>query len=244
MTSITKKPVLLYIINMYKYLTTILFSLIALLSCGYSATPALVPVPSVSGTVSVDAVSRYVFRGISSDGYAIQPSATLEYGSAYVSVWGHRPLHRNSVNEIDLTIGAIHEASGFEAGLTAFTYSKGVQTTWEPFVGYAKQWLNERLNTSVTLYRDTTLHISTGQVEASVVTLKVGSFEATLNGTYGGVRGRDMLTYRYWAVGPSFTYAVTESTTLTASAQRWSSRGDNSLERGVWMGKVGVTLSF
>ena len=84
-----------------------------------------------SMTVGADAVSSYLWRGMSLAGPSIQPSAYFDYerGDWAVSlgVWGTKSLLKDDYDELDLSV----EASWRNLTLTAINYGENYTVPWQ-----------------------------------------------------------------------------------------------------------------
>ena len=84
-----------------------------------------------SMTVGADAVSSYLWRGMSLAGPSIQPSAYFDYerGDWAVSlgVWGTKSLLKDDYDELDFSV----EASWRNLTLTAINYGENYTVPWQ-----------------------------------------------------------------------------------------------------------------
>ena len=193
----------------------------------------------LTGTFSADYVSRYVFRGVEVDGASIQPSANVEVGAFYGTIWGSRSLD-NTTSEVDLTLG-VGGAGGLDAGITAYTYPGRSDTTWEPYLGYGREVGPAEL--SVVAFRDLTLHVTTFEGRAAFELATTKTYDLTFDFAIGNSRGRDLPSYTYWAGGPTLTYRFGERLSATLGAQ-YASSSDDTVRRDLVVSRVGLTFTF
>ena len=128
--------------------------------------------PSLSTSVSVDFMSKYIWRGqLISDDYAFQPSVGVSYGGLSASLWGnmdltdYRKFHAlgeeasaGEFSEYDWTIGYADKIPGSDI----LKYSVGVIYYYFPSLTddgdtmevYAGLGLDMPLSPTLTVYRD------------------------------------------------------------------------------------------
>ncbi len=187
-------------------------------------------------TAGADCVSAYVFRGDKIAGASIQPTVNLTFGSAYGTVWGSRSLHRDELNETDLTVGFSSDKLHLDTGITAYTY-EGLESSYEPFVGFSGgpaslyayyDWVVSALTIEGKLARSLELTKSTG---------------IDLNASIGNISGPDIDPYFYWSLGASIKYQLAEKlSTSVGISYHSASKSDHS--RDVWIYTAGVVYTF
>ncbi|MDO4497568.1 MAG: hypothetical protein Q4B58_07065 [Bacteroidales bacterium] len=79
----------------------------------------------VEGSMSVDLVSQYVWRGINCGDAAIQPGLGISWKGLSLGAWGSVGLaSADDVKEFDLTLG--YSVGGFNIGVTDYWFSAGL----------------------------------------------------------------------------------------------------------------------
>lgn len=79
---------------------------------------------SVEGTVNVDFVSQYIWRGQDLGNVSVQPTLGIEWKGLSLSAWGSVGLTSASdTKEFDLTLG--YSIKGFNVGITDYWFNQG-----------------------------------------------------------------------------------------------------------------------
>jgi hypothetical protein len=228
--------------------------LVAALTCAATAAP------EANVTLSADYASAYTFRGVKLANGSFQPAINATYGaketdrgtgdgagginaalvpSIYGTVWANRPLSSRLNSEIDFTVGATVPC-GLDVGMTAYTYPGSARTTWESYLGYAREFAKTKA--SVYVYRDLTLLTAAIELKVSQGLLSFGKASISVDAAVGNSSG-DEQSYAYWSVGPSARYEVTPSMSVTAGLQYVSS-DEKLIERDIWAGRLSVSYAF
>ena len=79
----------------------------------------------VEGSMAVDVVSQYVWRGQDLGNASIQPGLGISYKGLSLSAWGSVGLtSADDTKEFDLTLG--YSAGGFNIGVTDYWFNAGL----------------------------------------------------------------------------------------------------------------------
>lgn len=230
----------------------ILFSILSLFAftCARAVETPVVeaPAPSpFSATASVNYASRYLFRGDELAGHSIQANVNAQYGSLYANIWANQGVRAHQTNETDFAVGYSQGDTGFDAGVSAYTYrelnefSGDKWVTWEPYIGYRAKLKD--VSASLYAFRDFTLHTLTFESKVSQEISLSKSLSVEVAGALGTSHGRDSLAYWYWEGGLTAKYALSDKASLSAGA---SYHNTSSLDHGrdliVYTG--GIEFSF
>ena len=99
----------------------IAITLLALFGCSTLASAqvdAETPDQEFEATADIDIISHYVWRGTDMGAASIQPTGTISWRGASLSLSGSTGLHRDDDQEIDVTLG--YQAGPFNIGLTDY----------------------------------------------------------------------------------------------------------------------------
>ncbi len=225
----------------------------------------------VSVSVSVDYVSKYVFRGTALAGEAFQPSAEISVGNFTAGVWASVASGRESIvfaDEIDLYAGYSFDVSdtvSADVGVTLYHYPQagGVFDIGANDAGtlefYGSVGLDAPLAPSATAYYDVTLKAFTleGGAEHSFPMSEKTSFD--VSGAAGLVTVSGGGDYQYGSITGAANYAFTDTTSIYASVSGGVSSVNSFFDTsfdplvlasisapkksGVWFG-VGVSSGF
>ena len=102
----------------------------------------------IEGTVGMDVVSRYIWRGQALGDAAVQPTATLSYKGLSLTAWSSFGfINKKDAKEFDLTLGYANKGFSIGVGDYYFSYygaennyfeyrAHDTQHVWEAYVGY------------------------------------------------------------------------------------------------------------
>lgn len=222
-----------------RFLALLFAALIALSGVAVGATKTTAP---MTGSLSLDAVSRYAFRGLVIADESLQSAATIEYGAFNAAIWSNRPISNSSDSEVDYTVG-VGGFGGLDAGITAYTYSTdGAKTTWEPYLGYSTDIL-PRLTASIYGFRDVTLNVTTVELKSSFLLCENDRVKPTAEIVFGAAKPAGGESYSYWSGAVAIAVSVTDRIDVTASVL-YTSSDDRAAKRGITVGRLGVQTSF
>lgn len=130
-------------------------SILALVAITFFAGSASAEEPKISGSVSVDTMSNYVWRGIKlSNSWVVQPSVGITYGDFSANIWANydNDAVGNEFNEVDFTVGYSKTLGNFTLGGGYILYTfDGYQDTQEVFATASYDML---LSPALTVYYD------------------------------------------------------------------------------------------
>ena len=85
----------------------------------------------IEGTVGMDVVSRYVWRGQPLGDAAVQPTATLSYKGLSLTAWSSFGfINKKDAKEFDLTLA--YTIGGFNIGVTDYWFNAGLDPEKAP----------------------------------------------------------------------------------------------------------------
>lgn len=110
--------------------------------------------PAVSGSVSVDIMSQYIWRGWQlSDDSVIQPSVGMSYEGIGANIWSNYDNDTTAVTETDYTLNYTFSMDklGFDVGYIFYTFPDSDLDTQEIYVSASYDVI---LSPSLTVYYD------------------------------------------------------------------------------------------
>ncbi|MGH7945734.1 MAG: TorF family putative porin [Opitutaceae bacterium] len=184
------------------------------------------PQSSFTITADIPYVSKYVFRGVQLARDSMQPSVTVSSGDFSAGLWTNQPIVDNADNEFRLFAGyniALGNDWKVNVGGTIYYFpeldkrTNADRDTYEPKVSLIGAV--GPINSAVTLYRDTTLNTTTGEMTLgySIPLQGInGSFDVT--GNFGRVLPQNGPNYNYYGATAKFTFRVKENVSYYAGA--------------------------
>lgn len=109
--------------------------------------------PKVSGSASVDLMSRYVWRGLTlSESAVVQPSVAITYEGFGASIWGNYDTDTKELNETDYTLSYAFSVDKFNLAVGYIYYAlDGIPDTQELYFSVAYDTL---LSPTLAYYQD------------------------------------------------------------------------------------------
>lgn len=171
----------------------------------------------ITGSVSLDYVTDYVFRGYSLAGDALQPGIELAVGNFYGGIWGSTPLGTSSAlggDEIDFYVGygfGLSDTVSADLGLTYYHYPQAGDFlsedagTYELYGGLS---FDMPLAPSLYAYYDWTLEAFTVEGAVGHSFAMSENLSLDLGATAGVVSAPDDAGWEYGQVSASLGFPI------------------------------------
>ncbi|MGB6230673.1 MAG: TorF family putative porin [Litorimonas sp.] len=227
-----------------------------LILAGLAATPAAAQDVDVSWTLGVDAVSQYVFRGVSLADDAIQPYVEASVGNFTVGAWASSGFGANSElygDEIDLYVGysvPLEGSLSLNLGGTYYHYPQGgglFETEGGSAGSYevsaALGFGEVALAPSLAAYYDFTLEAFTleGALGHSVGFGEKNSFDMGL--TVGHVEADGGGDYQWGHASVGISRPINEIASVALSANYVLNSEDNTLDVDTFVAPGGIEFA-
>lgn len=203
---------------------------------------------SYSVTLDFPYVSEYVFRGISYQEDAVQPSIEFAMGDFYAGIWTSLPITNKGTNEFDFYAGygiALSDTWNLDLGATYYYYpqTSSDDEQFEPFVGISGD-IGGGFSSSLYVYYETEFKVFTyqGSVGYSIPLTDVASLD--LSGTLGYVDpDAPGGSYTYWGLGSQLTYTLNDKASVYLGLN-YATNDLDGVEGDFFYFNTGITIGF
>jgi uncharacterized protein (TIGR02001 family) len=203
---------------------------------------------SYSLTLDFPYVSEYVFRGISYQQDAVQPSIEFATGDFYAGIWTSLPVSGNATNEFDFYAGyglALSDTWALDLGATYYYYPQtpSDDEQFEPFIGITGQ-VGGGLSSSFYAYYETEFKVFTYQGSLGYSIPLSDLVALDLSATLGYVDpDSGSGSYTYWGLGSVLSYTLNDRAKAYVGLN-YATNDLSGVEGDFLYVNTGVTLGF